>query len=46
MLPPRRSLTPRSTRTLPALPTSMSHRPESQSPLNILPPAGPVSFFR
>jgi len=41
-----RGLTPRSTRTQPALPTSMSHGSESPSPLTIRPPVGPVNFFR
>jgi hypothetical protein len=39
-------LTCRSTRTQPALPSSMSHRTDSTSSLIALPPAGPVSFFR
>lgn len=39
-------LTPRSSRTLPALPTSMSHGSDIISPLTAQPPAGPVSFFR
>jgi len=39
-------LTPRSTRTLSARPTSTSHVMEFTSSLSILPPAGPVNFFR
>jgi len=43
---PRLGLTPHSTRTLSALPTSTSLGLDFTSPLSILPPAGPVNFFR
>jgi len=39
-------LTPRSTRTLPAPPSSTSHGSDFSSSLNILSPAGPVNCFR